>query len=87
MGVAAWYRQFVPDSLLEGAGFELPVPRHSRLCDRDWGMRPKSESLDRTLEVSAAIPAFSARAARNMRDRVVMKARNIGLEASTPLRT
>jgi hypothetical protein len=29
------------DSPLEEDGFELPVPRHSKLADRDRGMRPR----------------------------------------------
>jgi hypothetical protein len=33
--------RFARDSPLEGDGFELPVPRHSKLCDPDRGMRPR----------------------------------------------
>jgi hypothetical protein len=41
-------------------GFELPVPRHSKLCDRDRGMRPEnrfaSDSLLEQAGFELAVP-------------------------------
>src|SRR5438067_1503353 len=37
----AEYLESFGGSKIARFGFELPVPRHSKLCDRDRGMRPR----------------------------------------------